>query len=167
MKSSSTRNGKFRQTSVCLDILSLFLWAIHAYPNVRHRSVNATISSIWIRPSSPTRSNSNPSVGSKRRTKVTDWRSIWFPSPEAVASASGSSTYPQFPSILKSSGELICCLNSLAYAEMRLTLATILRRFELENYETTVEDVRIARDYFVGVPEPGSQGVKAVVTEVL
>ncbi|KAJ9268666.1 hypothetical protein DTO212C5_5273 [Paecilomyces variotii] len=66
-----------------------------------------------------------------------------------------------------SRGSRQCVGINLAYAEMRLTLATILRRFELENYETTVEDVRIARDYFVGVPEPGSQGVKAVVTEVL
>ena len=55
---------------------------------------------------------------------------------------------------------------SLAYAEMRLTLATVLRRFEMENFETTKKDVQIARDYFVGVPEPGSKGVRVTVSKV-
>lgn len=55
-------------------------------------------------------------------------------------------------------------MKSLAHAELYLTLGTVLRKFELENFETTVSDVRIARDYFVGVPEPGSKGVRAVVT---
>jgi Cytochrome P450 len=52
---------------------------------------------------------------------------------------------------------------SLAYAELYLTLATILTRFELENFETTVEDVKIHRDYFVGVPKLNSMGVRAKV----
>ena len=61
----------------------------------------------------------------------------------------------------------MCVLNSLAQAEMRLTLAAVLRRFDFELFETTAEDIKIARDYFVGVPEPGSKGVRAVVTKVL
>lgn len=39
-----------------------------------------------------------------------------------------------------------------------------MRRFDFENYETGVDDVRIAYDYFVGVPKLDSKGVRAVVT---
>lgn len=62
---------------------------------------------------------------------------------------------------------MLTYLNSLAYAELFLTLATVLSRFDMRIYETTTEDVRIARDYFVGVPEPGSQGVRVIVNSVL
>lgn len=58
-------------------------------------------------------------------------------------------------------------MNSLAAAELYITLATITRRFDMENYETAVEDVAIARDYFVGVPKLNSLGIRAVVTDVL
>lgn len=58
-------------------------------------------------------------------------------------------------------------LNSLAYAELFLTLATVLSRFDMKIYKTTTKDVRVARDYFVGVPEPGSQGVRATIDMVL
>lgn len=58
-------------------------------------------------------------------------------------------------------------VNSLAYAELFLTLATVLSRFDMKIYKTTTEDVRVARDYFVGVPEPGSQGVRVTVERVL
>lgn len=58
-------------------------------------------------------------------------------------------------------------MNSLAAAELYITLATITRRFDMENYETTVDDVAIARDFFVGVPKLGSLGIRAIVTDVL
>ena len=58
-------------------------------------------------------------------------------------------------------------IDSLAIAELYITLATITRRFEMENYETTVDDVKIVRDFFVGVPKLDSLGVRAVVTGVL
>lgn len=58
-------------------------------------------------------------------------------------------------------------LNSLAYAEMFLTLATVLPRFDMKIYKTTTEDVRVARDHFVGVPEPGSQGVRVTIDRIL
>ena len=63
--------------------------------------------------------------------------------------------------------KLISYHSSLAYAELYLTLATIVRRFDLENFETTVDDVRIAYDYFVGVPKLDSQGIRAIVTAEL
>ena len=55
-------------------------------------------------------------------------------------------------------------MKSLAYAELYLTLGAIISRFELENYETTFDDVTIHRDFFVGVPKDGSKGVRAIVT---
>lgn len=71
---------------------------------------------------------------------------------------------PLFPAIPSPVQMLI---DSLAIAELYITLATITRRFEMENYETTVDDVKIVRDFFVGVPKLDSLGVRAVVTGVL
>ncbi|KAE8356302.1 cytochrome P450 [Aspergillus coremiiformis] len=64
-------------------------------------------------------------------------------------------------------GSRQCVGINLAYAELFLTLATVLRRFEFENFETTVADVAVARDLFAGAPAPGSKGVRAIVTKVL
>jgi hypothetical protein len=50
---------------------------------------------------------------------------------------------------------------------MFLTLATVMSRFDMKIYKTTTEDVRVARDYFVGVPEPGSRGVRVIVDKAL
>lgn len=51
-------------------------------------------------------------------------------------------------------------------AELYIALATVTRRFETELFETTVDDVRIVRDFFVGVPRLDSKGVRAVVADV-
>lgn len=48
-----------------------------------------------------------------------------------------------------------------------MTLAIIMRRFDMELFETTVDDVKIHRDFFVGVPIPGSKGVRARITGVI
>lgn len=64
-------------------------------------------------------------------------------------------------------GSRQCVGINLAYAELFLTLATVLSRFDMKIYKTTTKDVRVARDYFVGVPEPGSQGVRVIVDGVL
>ncbi|KAJ5920007.1 hypothetical protein N7516_010865 [Penicillium verrucosum] len=52
----------------------------------------------------------------------------------------------------------------LARAEILLALATIFREFEMELYETTVDDVRVVRDMFNGHPRKGSQGVRVMIT---
>jgi hypothetical protein len=55
--------------------------------------------------------------------------------------------------------------NSLAYAELYLTLATVLRKFDMENFETTFDDAILDRDYFVGGPRRlDSKGIRAIVT---
>lgn len=55
-------------------------------------------------------------------------------------------------------------INSLSYAEMYLGLATMLRRFELELFDTVRErDVDVVRDCFVGMPMPEAKGVRVKV----
>jgi hypothetical protein len=55
---------------------------------------------------------------------------------------------------------------SLAYAELYLTLATVLRKFEMEIFETTLDDITSERDLFVGYPRDlDSQGVRAIITD--
>ncbi|OQE05163.1 hypothetical protein PENVUL_c026G07851 [Penicillium vulpinum] len=53
----------------------------------------------------------------------------------------------------------------LARAEILLAIATIFREFEMELYETTVDDVRIVRDMFNGLPRKGSQGVRVMIKD--
>jgi len=42
-------------------------------------------------------------------------------------------------------------LFSLAYAELYLTTAAVVRRFDWEMYETKLEDIVLHSDFFVGV----------------
>ena len=56
---------------------------------------------------------------------------------------------------------------SLAYAELYLTLANIMTRFDFQNFETTVDDIRPARDFFVPVPRLDSKGVRARLSTVV
>ena len=58
--------------------------------------------------------------------------------------------------------------HSLAYAELYLALAILMSRFELENYETTFEnDIKVSRDFFIGVPKAGSKGVRAKIVGLM
>lgn len=49
---------------------------------------------------------------------------------------------------------------------MYLTLATIVRRFDMELFDTTVEDVRMVHDFFVASPRLASKGVRIKVTSL-
>ncbi|KAF2730233.1 putative cytochrome P450 [Polyplosphaeria fusca] len=62
-----------------------------------------------------------------------------------------------------SKGSRSCVGMNLAYAELFLTLAFVFRRFDLELYETPIEDVRFARDGFLAMPRVGSKGVRVLV----
>jgi cytochrome P450 len=57
-------------------------------------------------------------------------------------------------------GTRACVGMNLAYAELFLTLAATFRRFDLELYETTIDDIRMAKDGFVAYPKPESKGVR-------
>ena len=61
---------------------------------------------------------------------------------------------------------LIVC-TSLAYAELYRTIASFVRRFDMELYETTVDNFRVGRDLGVGHPKEGQFSVRAKVTNVV
>lgn len=50
---------------------------------------------------------------------------------------------------------------------MFLTIAAVFRKFDMGLFETTIDDVRIERDFFVAAPKLGSKGVRAVVKGLL
>lgn len=52
---------------------------------------------------------------------------------------------------------------SLAYAELYKTVACLFRRFELELYETCVDDVVMSHDFFAPVPRLDTKGVRVRV----
>lgn len=63
-----------------------------------------------------------------------------------------------------SRGTRMCLGMQLAYAEIYLTLATLIRRFEFDICEGVErEDVTASRDYLTPVPRDGSQGVRVIV----
>ncbi|KAF2664438.1 putative cytochrome P450 [Microthyrium microscopicum] len=60
-------------------------------------------------------------------------------------------------------GSRICLGINLAYAEMFLTLAALFRNFDIELYETTIDDIKFERDLFVATPMLTSKGVRAFI----
>ncbi|KAJ8068064.1 hypothetical protein OCU04_003638 [Sclerotinia nivalis] len=60
-------------------------------------------------------------------------------------------------------GTRICLGINLAYAELFLTTAYVLKRFNLELYGTTKKYVEIKRDHFVAAPAVGSKGIRVMV----
>ncbi|KAH8660697.1 oxoglutarate/iron-dependent oxygenase [Tricladium varicosporioides] len=66
-----------------------------------------------------------------------------------------------------SKGSRQCLGINLAYAEVYLALAAVIRNFgdRLELFETTAEDVEIHHDVFVPVPKVGSKGIRVLVKQ--
>ncbi|KAF7509483.1 hypothetical protein GJ744_008046 [Endocarpon pusillum] len=60
-------------------------------------------------------------------------------------------------------GPRMCSGQNLAYAELYLALAAVLRRFRLELFETTVTDVEAVCDAFMPMPREDSKGVRVLV----
>jgi len=59
---------------------------------------------------------------------------------------------------------LLMVLYSLAHTEIHLGVAAMMRRFEMELYDTVRErDVDVVRDCFIGMPSPESKGVRVRV----
>ena len=58
-----------------------------------------------------------------------------------------------------------CLGRELAYLELYTTLATIFRRFKLDLFETSREDVDAAHDFMVPCPRLDSKGVRVKVEE--
>lgn len=56
-----------------------------------------------------------------------------------------------------------CLGQHLATAEIYMTLAAIFRNFDLELYQTTLEDIEIKHDYFNPQPRPDSNFLRVIV----
>ncbi|KAJ5160262.1 Benzoate 4-monooxygenase cytochrome P450 [Penicillium canariense] len=63
-------------------------------------------------------------------------------------------------------GSRQCLGINLAYAEIYMTLAHIVRRFDFMPFETTVDDLAVYREQGVGLPKSGSFSVKAIVAGI-
>jgi cytochrome P450 len=59
------------------------------------------------------------------------------------------------------------CLISLAYAELRVAVATIFRNFELELFDTSLKDIQITRDQFLGCPAADANNPKVRIVKTL
>ncbi|KAI1769313.1 cytochrome P450 [Hypoxylon sp. FL1150] len=67
-----------------------------------------------------------------------------------------------------SRGSRACLGLNLAYAELYMTLATIVRRFDIDIYETGLEDIRIGRDMGVAQPKVGGDfKVRVKITKII
>ena len=60
-------------------------------------------------------------------------------------------------------GPRMCAGINLAYAELYLTLAAVVRRFELELFETTFADIEPFCDAFMPMPRAETKGVRVMV----
>lgn len=60
-------------------------------------------------------------------------------------------------------GTRSCIGINLAYAEMTIVLAYLMRRFDWQLFETTSEDVRIVRDLIAPEVSAKSKGVRVLV----
>ncbi|KAI9828093.1 MAG: hypothetical protein M1832_003620 [Thelocarpon impressellum] len=65
-----------------------------------------------------------------------------------------------------SRGSRACIGMSLAFSEIYLTMAAVFRRFEMELYETTEEDVRVVHDFVNPCPRLDSKGVRVTIHEL-
>ncbi|KAG6366820.1 hypothetical protein INS49_001001 [Diaporthe citri] len=65
-------------------------------------------------------------------------------------------------------GSRSCLGLNLAHAELYLTVAHLLTRFEMELYETVWErDVEVLHDCFIGVTDMSSPGIRVKITSML
>ncbi|RJE21131.1 Cytochrome P450 [Aspergillus sclerotialis] len=66
-----------------------------------------------------------------------------------------------------SKGSRICLGKNLAYAELFLVFAALVRQFELELYETPKSVVEFVRDFGFPAPDEGDLKIRALVKEVI
>lgn len=55
----------------------------------------------------------------------------------------------------------------MTYVELYLAIATLARRFDMELYECSIEDMRFVRDIGLGYPEKGNLTIRARVNGVV
>jgi cytochrome P450 len=60
-------------------------------------------------------------------------------------------------------GTRMCLGMNLAYAEIRMVVAALFRRFNFELFETNLEDVTTVKDVIAPDVKPDSKGVRVTV----
>lgn len=60
-------------------------------------------------------------------------------------------------------GHRICVGMHLAYGEIFMGLAAVVRRFRFKLWETTSADVECWSEFLAAHPKPGSKGVRVLV----
>ncbi|KAL8784190.1 MAG: hypothetical protein Q9195_009137 [Heterodermia aff. obscurata] len=95
-----------------------------------------------------------------------------FPSPESFrperwirAAEQGQNLNKYLVSFNK--GSRICLGMNLALAELYMTIAAFVRRFDMELYETTMNNIRIYRELGIGQPKEGDFSVRVKVTNII
>jgi hypothetical protein len=63
------------------------------------------------------------------------------------------------------SGTLLIMIDSLAYAELYLTIAMLVTRYDYELFETTIEDVEFLHDWTLPYPKLDSKLIRVLVKE--
>ncbi|KAL3471741.1 cytochrome P450 [Aspergillus californicus] len=63
-----------------------------------------------------------------------------------------------------SRGSRMCVGVNLAYAEMFLVIAALVRKFDMELYDTPKANIEFARDFGIPLPEKGELNVRVMVT---
>ncbi|MCJ1349017.1 hypothetical protein MMC31_007252 [Peltigera leucophlebia] len=66
-----------------------------------------------------------------------------------------------------SKGSRNCLGINLAYAELYITIAAFVRRFDMELYKATIENIRSVRELGLGFPKDGDISVRAKITNVV
>lgn len=58
-------------------------------------------------------------------------------------------------------------MSSLAYAEMYLTIAALIRNFDFELVDSSIDDIALYRDYALAMNKNYGFGIKVRITKVL
>ncbi|KAJ5087802.1 hypothetical protein N7456_011418 [Penicillium angulare] len=66
-----------------------------------------------------------------------------------------------------SKGSRNCLGMNLAYAELYLTIATLVRQFDFTLHDTTWKDIAFARDFSVPYPEEGNTSLQVLVRNMI
>jgi cytochrome P450 len=87
-----------------------------------------------------------------------------------AATAAGAGTGTDHPLtrylVSFSKGTRMCVGQHLAWAELYIALATVVRRCDFVIHDTQLEDVSFVRDMFVPQPRAGSKGLRVLVLDV-
>jgi len=156
-----------------------FLYLVISYHGLSNRcphrppSVSVLSLSTWTRPYFQTPFALILTAGSERLRRVPTLIGFSLLLRKALDSVSESSKIESIiPLSVDSRFELwtnakVNRISSLAYAELYLTFAKIVRTFNMEVYDTTPEDLEVHHIRLTGAPKQGTGEIKVKITEKL